>query len=140
MSFMQFKDKYFDAVKTVSLNASDVGVLIIKDINNGDDSPALYNAWRGCAVLAGEADMTAWQLVGFSDMIYLISQLESEKDIFVAQKHMQVVRDRCIDYAQKQLAIYKQVNLSQEDPRYAMVITDYINALTAGIEVYNLTK
>lgn len=140
MSFMQLKDQYFDAVNTVSLNANDVGVLLMKDINNGDDSPSLFNAWRGVAILASEADMTAWQLVGLTDMLYLISQLESEKDIFIAQKHMQVVRNRCIEYAQNQLATYSNVNLAKEDPRYAMVITDYINALKAGIELYNMTK
>lgn len=138
MTFQQLKDKYFDAVNTVSLNANDVGVLLIKDINNGDDNPNLYNAWRGCAVLAGEADMTSWQLIGLTDMLLLVSQLESDKDVFIAKSHLQVVRNRCIEYAQNQLANYSNVNLRIEDPRYAMVITDYINALKMGLELYSM--
>lgn len=138
MTFTSLKDKYFDAVNTVSLNASDVGVLLIKDINNGDDNPNLYNAWRGCGVLAGEADMTSWQLIGLTDMLLLVSQLESEKDVFIAKSHLQVIRKRCIDYAQNQLATYSNVNTRLEDPRYAMVINDYITALKMGIELYNM--
>lgn len=136
MNLTQMKDTYFDNVNTVSLNASDVGVRLIKEINNGNDDPNLYNAWRGCGILASEADMTAWQLIGFADMIYLISQLESEKDKFIAKSHLEVVRKRCIDYATKQLNVYSAVDTNQEDNRYAMVINDYIQTLKLGIEYY----